>query len=239
MAAAGARLLDHLKRAGPARIEALAEALGLTREAVRQHLARLEADGLVAARAQAGGRGRPARLWALTDRAQPRYPDRHADLARDLLTRIREDLGEAALERLIAEREQVARSTYRAALAGARTLSERVAVLARLRADEGYMADWRQAGPEILLTEHHCPIRAAAEVCRGFCQAELASFAEAAGPGVTVRRVEHALQGGARCVYAFSAASPASRADATSEKPSRARQAAKSRLIRPTRAGPS
>ena len=51
------------------------------------------------------------------------------------------------------------------------------------------------------LTEHHCPICAAAETCQGFCDSELDVFQQALGTGYQVTRTEHLLSQGERCRY--------------------------------------
>jgi predicted ArsR family transcriptional regulator len=55
-----------------------------------------------------------------------------------------------------------------------------------------------------LLVENHCPICAAATVCKGFCSTELDLFRSALGPGVSVERVEHIVAGDRRCAYRIS-----------------------------------
>ena len=60
------RLLYTLKSRGPLATSALARALGITVVGIRQHLAKLRAEGLVAFEDQAGEIGRPKRFWRLT-----------------------------------------------------------------------------------------------------------------------------------------------------------------------------
>ena len=72
----------------------------------------------------------------------------------------------------------------------------------RARSSEGYMAEveTRDDGA-LLLVENHCPICAAARQCQQFCRSELDLFQRVLGPGCTVGRVEHMLDGARRCVY--------------------------------------
>src|SRR5262249_45361273 len=98
-------------------------------------------------------------------------------------------------------REEETRRAYTAALADATTLRARVALLAKLRSRDGYMAEWRADGEGFLLLENHCPICAAARACQGFCRAELEIFRDVLGPGVAVERIEHGLAGARRCAY--------------------------------------
>ena len=109
--------------------------------------------------------------------------------------------GEKGLEQLISHREAATLAAYRAALGSAKGLAARVARLARIRSAQGYMAQAVPAGDAILLVENHCPICVAASKCQAFCRSELAIFRDVLGPGVTVERLEHLIEGARRCVY--------------------------------------
>jgi predicted ArsR family transcriptional regulator len=195
------RLLLLLKTRGPQTAGDLGAALGISGEAARQQLVKLAADGLVRATAEPHGVGRPAQVWGLTDRGHARFPDAHAELTVQLLGAIRSQLGEEALDRLIAARAAESLAAYKAALEGAGDLGERVRRLAEARTREGYMAECRPAEGGYLLVENHCPICAAATACQGFCRAERDVFRKALGPGVSVERTEHIIEGDRRCAY--------------------------------------
>jgi predicted ArsR family transcriptional regulator len=198
------RVLEILKLEEPATAAGLAAELGLTEAAVRQHLAALEADGIVAANATTAERpGRPAARWSLTDVGRRVFPDRHGELTVQLVDAIRDALGEDGLTRVIDARTDEQLRIYRRVLddAGA-SLQARVTALAAQRSAEGYMAEVAEdSGSGYLLMEHHCPICDAAKSCLGFCNAELRLFTEALGDGVTVERTEHLLAEGRRCTY--------------------------------------
>jgi predicted ArsR family transcriptional regulator len=81
-------------------------------------------------------------------------------------------------------------------------MAEKLAALAAIRREEGYMAEWSRAGQGAYrLVENHCPICAAAEVCVGLCDGELSLFQSLLGPKVTLERSEHILDGARRCTY--------------------------------------
>ena len=201
------RILFRLKTRGPASIADLSAAFSVTSEAVRQLLVKLEADGLVAYEDQRAGRGRPKRLWRLTDAGHARFPDRHADLSLALLEAVRAEFGEGGLDRLIARREAEQRQAYRRATDGVASLEQRVSRLADLRDREGYMAEWRHdEDGSLLLIENHCPICAAAASCQNLCRSELSVFREALGQDAVVERIDHVLAGGRRCAYRVTAA---------------------------------
>src|ERR1700761_5613246 len=165
------QILLNLKMRGPQETLALAERLGVSRQAALQTLERLAADGLVTHATERRGVGRPRRLWSLTDKAHGRFPDTHAQLTVEMLAAVRAEFGDEGVERLIARRERDAESAYAQALAPATTLESRLARLAALRVAEGYMAKWsREADGAWLLSENHCPICAAATAFRGFCR---------------------------------------------------------------------
>jgi predicted ArsR family transcriptional regulator len=203
------RIVDALKR-GPATVPELAARFELTTEAVRQHLADLAGSGLVSSAPSTGRRddgtttgrraGRPPIEWALTDLAVDLFPNRHADLTVSLIRSIRAAVGEEGLDRVIARRTEEQLDHYRSRLEG---LPDPVAELARLRSDEGYMAEVVDApdGDGRLLVEHHCPICDAAAACQGLCRSELEVFRSALGPRHEVDREQHLLSGDERCVY--------------------------------------
>jgi predicted ArsR family transcriptional regulator len=207
------RVLLQLKTRGAATAQLLAARLDVTPMAIRQHLAALEGEGLVAHALERHPVGRPARLWSLTPRAAERFPDTHADLTVELLEAMQEVFGDDGLDRLIHARSLRQQGVYRARLdelAGSEpTLAARVAALAQLRREEGYMADF-SAEPDgsFVLVENHCPICAAARVCQGFCRDELDLFRTLLGPGAEVERSEHLLAGARRCAYRVSAREP-------------------------------
>jgi predicted ArsR family transcriptional regulator len=206
------RILYTLKSRGALGTGALSRVLRITAVGVRQHLAKLHDDGLVAFDDQAGAVGRPKRIWRLTDKGHARFPDTHGDLTVSLIESIRSVFGEPGLDRLIEARQEAMVASYRQALKPHADLGDRVRVLAGLRTAEGYMAEFkRQADRSFLLIENHCPICAAAKTCQGFCRSELEQFQVALGAGVSVTREEHLLSEGRRCVYRITSSAAPSR----------------------------
>ncbi len=196
-------ILRLLKLNGPMPAGPLAGQLGTTPVAVRQHLAALEAAGLVLqTRGTPAGRGRPATQWSLTEQARSQFPDEHAELAVGLVEAIREASGERGLAKVVQVRTRRQVDQYRRVLPARGSLRKRVEALARQRTAEGYMADVEQVRPgEYVLTERHCPICDAARACRGLCSAELQVFRETLGDDVEVERTHHLLTDSDRCAY--------------------------------------
>ena len=196
------RLLHLLKSRGPQTAGDAGDALGISAPGAQQHLAKLAEAGLVEAEDQRHGRGRPRRLWKLTDKGTARFPDRHSDLTLDIIEATRAVFGASGLDRLIRHREETMLATYHEELSGCANLADKVARLAEIRSREGYMAEWEETEPGCyLLVENHCPICAAATVCQGLCRSELEVFQAVMGESVQVERTDHLLAGARRCAY--------------------------------------
>ena len=204
------RVLFQLKSRGPQAAAQLARRLGVTAMAVRQHLYSLRDEGLVSYADERRKVGRPARIWRLTEKSQSRFPDTHADLTVEMLSAIRAIFGEEGIDRLVAERTRTQMKAYNARLrAAGASLEARVAELAKIRAEQGYMAEMaRQRDGSLLLIENHCPICAAASTCQGLCREELNLFSTVLGDGVSVERTDHILAGARRCAYRIAPALP-------------------------------
>ena len=91
------RVRSLLLALGPSTAATLGERLGLSPAAVRKHLDALLADGTVSTRSQhvrgSRGRGRPARLYALTDAGHAGGPAAYDDLAAGALRFLAEAAG--------------------------------------------------------------------------------------------------------------------------------------------------
>lgn len=198
------RILLILKMRGVRSTAQLANELGISVPGVRQHLGRLSAEGLIESTQEPSGVGRPAQRWGLLAAAQDRFPDTHADVTAALIESIREELGEAALETVIAHRYRETGKRYRRELKGLDGVEARLNRLAELRSEEGYMAELVPDGDDWLLLENHCPICAAARSCQNFCRSELELFQQIVGRGLRVRREDYLLAGARRCAYRIS-----------------------------------
>jgi predicted ArsR family transcriptional regulator len=195
-------IVKLLKTEGPLGSAQLAERLGLTAMAVRLHLYALQGEGLVTAEERPVPVGRPAKFWRLTREADRHFPEAYAELSVALLDAMQETFGAEGVSRVLASRCARQRSDYAKRIRPSDPLKKRLAELARVRTEEGYMAEVRaEEGGSFLLVENHCPICAAANACQGFCSTELELFRSALGPGVEVERVEHIVSGDRRCAY--------------------------------------
>jgi predicted ArsR family transcriptional regulator len=194
-------ILDMLKREGELCASTIGPRLGITPMAARLQLYALEEEGLVGARSEAQGRGRPLKYWSLTEASAPAFPDAHQALAVEMIKSVEELFGAEGMNKFIKRHGDMQRAAYGEKLSGAKTLGERVKRLADARSAEGYMADAKREGRDWLLVENHCPICSAAKACTGLCANELQVFSDVLGDGVSVAREEHILSGARRCAY--------------------------------------
>lgn len=196
-------IVKLLKTDGPLGTALLAERLGLTTMAVRLHLYALQGEGLVTAEDRPVPVGRPAKSWRLTREADRHFPEAYAELSVALLDAMQETFGAEGLNRVLVSRCARQREDYAKRIRAADSLEKKLKELARVRTEEGYMAEVRreEEGGGFLLVENHCPICAAANACQGFCSTELDLFRTVLGAGVEVERVEHIISGDQRCAY--------------------------------------
>ena len=188
-------VLDLLKLHGPLNAPRLAALRGVALTAVRQQLAALEREGLVRATVERRKVGRPTRLYALTEKADALFPQGYGPLALSLLRQIRAVDGDAKIDALLERRTRDLAKIYKARLRG-KSIAEKWRELARIRAEEGYMARGDAAG----LTEHHCPIAAIAREFPQVCGFEKRLFEQVLG--TKLERSDHLASGGRACVYA-------------------------------------
>lgn len=165
-------------------VDELATRLGITRTAVREHLAGLERDRIVApAASRASTGGRPSRPYVLTERGHALFPKHYGLLARllieDLAERGEENVGEA----LTAMGARLA-ARMKGEVAGA-TLAERGASVARLMNGLGYEASFR-AGDAPMIEALNCVYHDLAAGNPTICELDLALVG-----GLAEAEVEH------------------------------------------------
>jgi predicted ArsR family transcriptional regulator len=195
-------IIHILKTDGPLTSGQLAERLGLTAMAVRQHLYALESEKLVAVEERPVPIGRPAKYWQLTREADRLFPDAYAELSVALIDALDDAFGPSGLQRVLESRCARQEAAYQERIPHSAPLKQKLQELARIRTEEGYMAEVRPGEKgSFYFIENHCPICAAATRCQGFCSAELGLFRKVLGGDVEVAREEHIISGARRCAY--------------------------------------
>jgi predicted ArsR family transcriptional regulator len=195
-------IVQLLKTEGPLTSSQLAERLGVTPMAVRQHLYALESEKFVTMEERPVPIGRPAKHWQLTAEADRLFPDAYAELSVSLIAALGDTFGSEGLKRVIESRTARQEQEYAERIKPSGSLRQKLQQLARVRTDEGYMAEVLPGEQgSYLLVEHHCPICVAATQCQGFCSSELDLFRKILGPDVEIQREEHIVSGARKCTY--------------------------------------
>ncbi len=169
---------------GPATATALATRLGITPAGIRRHLDSLEAEGTLEARepkigSSAIGRGRPAKVFVMTDFGRSQFEHSYDDLAISAL-------------RFMANASGISGSVTPFAQHRAQEMERKVASddqvsvndLVTFLNDEGYAASSHQMGAGIELCQHHCPIAHVASEFPEICEAETELFSKLLGTHV-------------------------------------------------------
>ena len=189
LAGAPARVARALLEGGPQTTAALADRLGLSTTAVRRHLDALVESGHVEAgeRAPYGpgprrGRGRPAKLYALTPTGRESFQSTYDDLAAEALRYLARLGGEVAVAESARERVSLFEQRYADLVAHAEPGQEAAALAAALSAD-GYAASAEPApaGLGEQLCQHHCPVAHVAAEFPQLCEAETEVFSRLLG----------------------------------------------------------
>ncbi len=203
-----ARVARLILELGPSTASVIGNRLGLTPAAIRRHLDNLLSEGLIETRTArtyaSRGRGRPARLFAITDAGRSAFEHAYDDLASSALRFLAETGGPAAVEEFarhqVAELERRYGPTVAAAPPG-----ERVQALADALSADGYAASAGAApaasgspaaGGE-QLCQHHCPVAHVAAEFPQLCEAETEAFGRLLG--VPVQRLATIAHGDGIC----------------------------------------
>jgi len=184
-----ARVARLILENGPITAFGLSSRLGLTPAAIRRHLDALLADEMIEARKArtygSRGRGRPAKLFAITDAGRSAFEHAYDDLASSALRFLASTHGSAAVTEFA--REQVTDLEWRyRPVVGAAPPGERVKALAEALTADGYAAsaDVAPAGGGEQLCQHHCPVAHVAAEFPQLCEAETEAFGRLLGTPV-------------------------------------------------------
>ncbi len=178
---------------GPSTAAGLASRLDLTPAAVRRHLDHLVLEGVVEARDQkvygTRGRGRPAKVFALTEAGRDSFDQQYDDLAVQALRFLSETQGEEAVVEFARRRVAFVERDYAAVTAVDPDLTPAEA-LARVFTQQGYAASVRDltlaSGQSVgeQLCQQHCPVSHVAHEFPQLCEAETEAIASVLGTHV-------------------------------------------------------
>jgi predicted ArsR family transcriptional regulator len=185
-------------------VEGFSQQLGITRNAVRQHLASLENDRLVAKSVTRPSGGRPEQLYILTERGSELFPRHYSWFAQMLMEMIEQEVGsEEVGQRLSAMGARIAKN-LRGNDETPRTLPEKLEKITAVLEDLGYNARMRPAGALKgipIIEAQNCVFHDLAKKNPAVCQFDLAlleSFTDS-----SVIHEECMAKGGNACRFRF------------------------------------
>jgi predicted ArsR family transcriptional regulator len=170
---------------GPSTAAALSKKLGFTPAGIRRHLDGLVSDGVLEARepraALVRGRGRPSKVFVMTDNGREKFEHSYDDLAVAALKFMSAQMGDASIK---AFAESRADDIVKKASASISKRAHKSDALATFLSGQGYAASVavKIKGEEIC--QHHCPIAHVAAEFPQLCEAETKAFSELLGTHV-------------------------------------------------------
>ncbi len=167
-------------------LEELANIMKMSRMGVHKHLALLQKRGLVEGIETRERVGRPRMIYRLTSQSKTVFPKSYSAIATYALDFIEKNMGREAVEKVLRERQGELFDLYYKRLKDL-DFDKRVKELARIRDEEGYMAeskkDSRSSGKYVLL-EYNCPIIHIAEKHWEACSTESELFEKLLGANI-------------------------------------------------------
>ena len=195
------KLLYYLKVMHQAGLEDLAAVMKISRMAVHKHLSSLQQRGLVEAIENRGRVGRPKMIYQLTSQSKTVFPKSYSGIATQALDFIEKNMGKEGVEKVLRERQSELFNQYYKRLKDM-DFDRRVKELARIRDEEGYMAESKnesKGGKKHVLLEYNCPIIHIAEKHWQACSIETELFEKLLG--AEIETTHRAAKGDAVCKF--------------------------------------
>jgi predicted ArsR family transcriptional regulator len=177
-------------------VENLVAALGISTNAVRQHLTALERDGAVVRTGTRPSGGRPEWLYVLSAHGREVFPRRYRQLAEDLIEDVGTVIGPQALEATM--RRMGERAGAPLAAGGPASIAQTAEAM-RVAGYDAAVSD----GSASEIVAHNCVFHRLAERFPAVCQFDLAFIGAASGR--TVEHRECMVRGGKVCRFGLSA----------------------------------
>jgi predicted ArsR family transcriptional regulator len=194
---------------GPSTAAALGERLYLTPAAIRRHLDQLLEEGTVESREPRSqavrGRGRPARVFALTDTGRDAFDQQYDDLAAQALRFLSETGGEEAVRAFARRRVAFVEERFDEVVAGQPGIDPAEA-LAVVLTGAGYAASVRSGPVGEQLCQQHCPVSHVAHEFPQLCEAETEAIGRVLGSHV--QRLATIAHGDGVCTTCIPTAAP-------------------------------
>ncbi len=184
-------------------VEDLSRGLGITANAVRQHLMALERDGLVAKGETQSTGGRPEQLYGLTPAGNERFPRHYSWFAELLLDSLLNEKGSDALRARLETMGRAVARQFEHRVEGTSDTGDRIRELAAIMAELGYESAPLEPPKEKLpaIEATNCVFHNLAQRYPEVCFFDLAMMSKVVGSEVI--HDECMVRGGHVCRFKF------------------------------------
>ena len=183
-------LVRTILEGGPATAATLSRRLKITPAGIRRHLDSLVELGLLSARdpyqrsSATRGRGRPSKVFVLTDAGRERFEHSYDDLAVSVLKFISKDGDRTQVVEFAKSRANDIYKSAEPRVSTKKTLTEKSKALANVLSEAGFAANVHSQGIGEELCQNHCPIAHVAAEFPELCEAETEAFSRILGTHV-------------------------------------------------------
>ena len=195
-------ILNSLKRSNGMSVNELVAKLNMSYMGIKQHCTTLQRDGYLDTWRRPQKMGRPEMVYRLTPRTHDLFPADSNKLTLELLNSVREIYGPNGPEKLLYYIYERKTAELKKKVKGD-SVAERAKWLARVRDNEGYMAQFlsepKQGGPQLL--ECHSPLMNLLDAYPIVARLEQDMFETVLG--TQVRREEKRDSGQYECAFHF------------------------------------
>lgn len=196
------KLLELIKSKGELSIDEAILHLGLAKTTVRQHLLLLEKQNLIQSKTSRAARGRPQRVYQLTQQASVLFPSQESALLTELLSKLIEGGQQSWVNNFFTDYWNKRTKKFKKRLETKGELSTKATQTALLEflKDEGFMPEIiKKKDGSITVRECNCPFSETIKVTRLPCQLE-AIFLEQT-LNARLERTSYIPAGATTCTY--------------------------------------
>ena len=166
-------ILHCLKTEGRMSVDRIALAVGVSKVGVRRHLDLLSRDGLISFDTEHRERGRPGRVYFLTDKAELLFPNSYKALALGVIQKVGAVFGQQGVSTVLRKQADDVAKTLKPAMQGL-SFEKKVKKLSILVDERGYNVSLRRLRDgSFLWKQRNCPLLAVANVYCQLCDEEL------------------------------------------------------------------
>jgi predicted ArsR family transcriptional regulator len=195
------KILRALRDRGQLTVSELVQVLRITHIGVRHHLASLLSEGMIEAREERHGVGRPHRVYHLTETALDRNPSKYYKFTNFLLDRLKENLPPEMLDRVMRDVAASIAGEWKTELDPI-PWPRRIDRLVQLLAQDGFIAEVEESGPDqYRLLEFACPYSKISLQHPEVCALDASIFSRALG--TQVERTACIRSGSDACTFSI------------------------------------